>query len=80
MTIEVTMPAKRTRLESTGVWVEVAKITASDGMAGDEFGISLALKGRTAVFGAVGSNARGDDSARRTCSNVWRASGHDWPD
>ena len=45
-----------------GAWVEVAKITASDGMAGDEFGISLALKGSTAVFGAVGSNARGDDS------------------
>ena len=45
-----------------GAWVEVAKITASDGMAGDEFGISLALNGSTAVFGAVGSNARGDDS------------------
>jgi hypothetical protein len=45
-----------------GEWVEVAKITASDGMAGDELGISLALKGSTAVFGAAGSNARGDDS------------------
>ena len=45
-----------------GAWVEVAKITASDGMTGDEFGISLALKGGTAVFGAAGSNARGDDS------------------
>ena len=28
-----------------GAWVEVAKITASDGMTGDEFGNSLALKG-----------------------------------
>ncbi len=48
--------------QQRGAWVEAAKITASDGMAGDEFGISLALKGTTAVFGAVGSNARGDDS------------------
>src|SRR5688572_23869383 len=38
-----------------GAWVEVAKLTASDGVAGDEFGISLALKGSTAVFGAVGA-------------------------
>jgi len=45
-----------------GAWVEVGKITAGDGMAGDEFGISLALKGSTAVFGASGSNARDDDS------------------
>jgi hypothetical protein len=45
-----------------GTWVEVAKITASDGMAGDEFGVSLVLTGGTGVFGAAGSDARGDDS------------------
>jgi hypothetical protein len=45
-----------------GAWVEVGKITASDGIAGDEFGISLALRDGMAVFGAAGSNARGDDS------------------
>jgi hypothetical protein len=45
-----------------GAWVEVAQITASDGTAGDEFGVSLALKDGAAVFGAVGANGRGDDS------------------
>ena len=45
-----------------GAWVEVAQITANDGTAGDEFGVSLALKESTAVFGAVGANGRSDDS------------------
>ena len=45
-----------------GGWVEVARITASDGTAGDEFGVSLALKDGTAVFGAVGANGRRDHS------------------
>jgi hypothetical protein len=58
-----------------GEWVEVARITASDGTAGDEFGVSLAIKDRLAVFGAIGANGRGDDSGaayvfeRR--DNVW---------
>ncbi len=45
-----------------GEWVEEARITASDGAAVDEFGVSLALKGGVAVFGAVGSDARSEDS------------------
>lgn len=45
-----------------GAWVEVAQITAGDGTARDEFGVSLALKGGAAVFGAIGSDARGDES------------------
>jgi hypothetical protein len=45
-----------------GAWVEVAQITANDGTAGDEFGVSLALKDSIAVFGAVGANGRADDS------------------
>lgn len=45
-----------------GQWVEVAKMTAGDGAAGDEFGFSLAVKGHTAVFGAIGSDARGNES------------------
>ena len=40
-----------------GVWSQVAKLTASDGAADDEFGISAAVDGNTAVVGA-----RGDDS------------------
>ena len=45
-----------------GTWIEVAKLMASDGTAGDEFGLSLALKGDTAVFGASGSDALADGS------------------
>ena len=37
-----------------GRWTETAILHASDGVAGDELGISLALSGRTAAFGAVG--------------------------
>lgn len=33
-------------------WVEQAKLTARDGVAGDEFGISVAVEGDTAVVGA----------------------------
>lgn len=45
-----------------GQWVEVDKMTAGDGVAGDEFGISLAVEGNTAVFGASGSDARAKES------------------
>ena len=42
--------------------MEVAKLTASDGSAADEFGLSLGLQGDIAVFGASGSDSRGDAS------------------
>jgi len=45
-----------------GVWTEVAQIAAGDAAAGDEFGISLALRGGTAVFGAIGDDGAGDNS------------------
>lgn len=45
-----------------GVWVEGAVLTARDGTAGDEFGISLALKDGIAVFGAAGSDGRDSDA------------------
>ncbi len=63
MTIEDVMPVKAYAFQNRrGQWVEVAKMTAGDGMAGDEFGISLAVIGNTAVFGASGSDARGNES------------------
>lgn len=44
-----------------GVWAQQAKLTASDGAAGDNFGVSAALSGDTAIVGAwgndVGANA-----------------------
>ena len=39
-------------VRSGGVWTEQAKLTASDGAAFDEFGISVAIDGDTAVVGA----------------------------
>ena len=38
--------------DSSGVWSQVAKLTASDGMEGDSFGWSVALDGDIAVVGA----------------------------
>jgi len=35
-----------------GIWTEQQKLTASDGAAGDEFGISVGLDGETCVIGA----------------------------
>jgi hypothetical protein len=38
-------------------WTQQAKLTASGGIAGDEFGYSVALSGTTAVVGAINNNA-----------------------
>ena len=39
-------------IRQSGVWSQVAKLTASDGAAGDEFGESVAMDGETVVVGA----------------------------
>ena len=41
-----------------GQWTETGKITASDGVAGDEFGYSLAAFGNTMVTGAHFADAK----------------------
>jgi hypothetical protein len=38
-------------------WVEEAKLTASDGAAGNYFGVSVSITGDTAVVGAYGSDS-----------------------
>ena len=50
--------------DSSGKWTQQAKLTASDGAAGDEFGISVAVDGDTVVVGAQkdDDDNRGDDS------------------
>lgn len=58
-----------------GAWAEVARMTANDGTAGDEFGLSLDLEDGTAVFGAVGSNRRADDSG---AAYVFEQRGSEW--
>ena len=42
-----------------GTWTQTAKLTASDGQAGDRFGFSVAIDGDTAIVGAVGDDDRG---------------------
>ena len=46
----------------TGNWGEVKKLTASDAQADDEFGISVAISGDTAVVGAWREDAGGSDA------------------
>ena len=41
--------------DSNGAWSHQAKLTASDGVDGDEFGISVAVDGDTVVVGARGN-------------------------
>ena len=49
-----------TRVE--GVWTQAAKLTASDGAAYDNFGISAAVDDDTVVVGAPGNDGAGADS------------------
>ena len=58
-----------------GVWVQVAKLTASDGAPTDFFGLSVALSADTALIGAYRDDDRGTDSGSayvfQRISNVW---------
>ena len=49
-------------VRSGGSWTEQAKLTASDGAAGDRFGYSVAISGDTAVVGAYIDDEKGIDS------------------
>jgi len=43
-------------------WIQQAKLLASDGAAGDEFGWSVSLSGGTALIGADGNDDNGESS------------------
>ena len=45
-----------------GTWMQMAKLTASDGAYFDFFGYSVSIDGNTIVVGAFGNNARGSGS------------------
>ena len=49
-------------LRSAGVWTEQAKLSAIDGAAPDQFGISVALEGDTVVIGAIFDDDSGNNS------------------
>ncbi|MHB1544512.1 MAG: hypothetical protein ACYCS1_09745 [Gammaproteobacteria bacterium] len=62
---------------SSGTWRQTAELTASDGAAGDQFGVSVALSGTTALVGAwlhtVGGNAgQGAAYLYTNSSGTWR--------
>ena len=46
-------------VRSAGVWSQQKKFTASDGAAGDKFGISVSVSGNTAVVGAYADDIGG---------------------
>lgn len=61
--------------EQNGAWVEVAKLTASDGAPDDRFGDAVALLGDTAVIGAPGDDGAGPWSGS---AYVFHLSGGTW--
>jgi MYXO-CTERM domain-containing protein len=57
-------------------WTEKKKLTASDGAAGDGFGISVAISGGTVAIGAFDDNNEGAVSGsayvfQRDCAGAW---------
>jgi len=61
----------------TGVWVQEQKLTASDGAAGDEFGLSVSISDDKAIVGADRDDDNGSESGsayvfvRNSSSEVW---------
>ena len=47
---------------NAGVWTEQAKLTASDGASVDDFGVSVAVDGNTALIGANEDDDNGENS------------------
>ena len=62
-------------------YVEVAKLTAAGGAAGDKFGWSVAIDGNTVVVGAYGDDDGGADSGSAYVSARPMAAPHmdSWP-
>jgi hypothetical protein len=62
--------------ESSGSWGLAAKLMASDGAARDNFGVSIAVEGKTALIGSPGASIKGNVSQ----GAVYRFSGElaDW--
>jgi len=64
--------------EVGGVWQQIAKLTAADGAAGDEFGVSVSVSGNTALVGAILDDDGGLDSGSayvfRESAGFWQQS------
>jgi len=59
-----------------GSWVEEQKLTASDGAAIDEFGLSVAISGLTVVVGSAGDGIGGNSF--QGAAYVFNRQGGDW--
>ena len=62
-------------VRSGSVWSEQAKLTPSDGAAGDQFGLSVAISGDTVVTGGDGDDDKGSSSGS---AYVFVRSGSSW--
>jgi hypothetical protein len=60
---------------SDGTWIQVAKLTPSDGAAWDWFGSSVSVSGTTAIVGAWGNDENGSSSG---AAYVFEKSGGIW--
>ena len=63
----------------SGVWSQKAKLTASDGAADDEFGISVAVDGDTVVVGAYKHNV-GEGTGGANAGTAYLMSISEWAD
>jgi glucose/arabinose dehydrogenase len=64
---------------SGGAWTLQQKLTASDGQAGDAFGVSVAIQGNTAVVGAFAEDAGSQPAdADRGAAYVFLRTGGVW--
>lgn len=62
--------------DGSGNWSEQAKLTASDAMAADDFGVSVTVAGDSAVVGAAGADVGGTNTGAayvfaRDSSGIW---------
>ncbi|MDN5865712.1 MAG: FG-GAP repeat protein, partial [Gammaproteobacteria bacterium] len=62
--------------ETGGTWTQTARLTAGDGVTGDEFGYSVALDGTIAVVGALGVSF--DNKGGAGAAYVFVESGGSW--
>ena len=65
--------------ENGGVWSQQQKLIASDGAAGDGFGVSVAIHGDTLVIGAYADDAGSEsDQMDRGAAYIFNRSGNGW--
>src|SRR5262249_21035699 len=61
---------------SGSAWTPIAELTASDGAAGAEFGVSVSIDGNTIVVGALGATINGH--SKQGAAYVFTRSGSAW--